>query len=77
MSDSDQQLRLHIEAIETLEEEKKGISDDIKDRYSLLKGEGFDPKVVKAIIRRRAMERAAVEEFDAVLQTYESSLGEA
>lgn len=75
MADSPEQLRLHVEAIENLNAEKKGISDDIKDRYALLKGEGFDPKVVKQLISRRAMERALVEEQDAILATYESAIG--
>lgn len=72
---ADEQLKLHIEAIENMTEEKKGVADDIKDRFALLKGEGFDVKVVKDVIKRRAMERAAVEEHDAVLATYESALG--
>lgn len=71
---TEEQLKLHVEAIETLLEEKKGITDDIKDRKTLIKGEGFDIKVFDALIKRRAMERAAVEEFDAVLITYESAM---
>lgn len=74
MSTTEEQLKLHVEAMETLLEQKKEISDDIKDRKTLLKSEGFDVKVFDALIRRRAMERAAVEEFDAVLETYESAL---
>lgn len=74
MSSSDEQLRLHIEALESLLEQKKEVSDDIKDRFALAKGEGFDVQVMKATIRRRAQERQAVEEFDAVLATYESAL---
>jgi uncharacterized protein (UPF0335 family) len=75
MSATDERLALHIEALENLHDEKKGISDDIKDRFALLKGEGYDAKVVKAILARRAMERAAVEEFDALVETYENALG--
>lgn len=71
----DDRLKLHIEALETLVDEKKGIGDDIKDRFALLKGEGYDVKVVKDILKRRAMERAAVEEHDALVQTYEEALG--
>lgn len=74
MSDTDEQLRLHIEALETLNDEKKDVADSIKDRMALVKAEGFDTKVVKAILKRRAMERQAVEEFDMVLQTYEEAL---
>lgn len=75
MSSSDEQLKLHVEAIETLLDEKKELADYIKERYALVKGEGFDVKVFKEVIKRRAMERAAVEEQDALVVTYESALG--
>jgi uncharacterized protein (UPF0335 family) len=68
------QLRLFIERIERLEEEKKGISDDIKDVYLEAKSQGFDPKTMKAVVRRRAIERAQREEQDAILHTYETAL---
>ncbi len=68
-------LQLHIEAIERLEEEKRGIADDIKDRYSLAKGEGFDTKTMKRIITLRAMEKAQRDEADALLETYREALG--
>jgi uncharacterized protein (UPF0335 family) len=69
-----EQLRLHIEAIENLNDEIKGLSDDRKDRYALAKGEGFDTKTLKAVIQRRAIEKAAREEADALLETYEAAL---
>lgn len=72
---SAEQLRLFIERIETLEEEKKGISDDIKDVYSEAKGTGFDPKTMRAVIRLRKMEAAARQEAEAVLDTYKTALG--
>lgn len=71
----DDRLKLHVEAIEALLEEKKNITDDIKDRKALAKGEGYDTKVLDAVIKRRAIERAAVTEFDALVETYESNLG--
>lgn len=74
MSTTEEQLKLHVEAVETMLEQKKEILDDIKDRKTLIKSEGFDLKVFDALIKRRAMERADVEEFDAVLETYESAL---
>lgn len=76
MSDSDEQLRLHIEAIETLEEEKKGVSEDIKDRFGLAKGEGFDVTAMKAVIRRRKLEREEREQLDGIIETYEASLAD-
>jgi uncharacterized protein (UPF0335 family) len=72
---SAEQLRLFIERIETLEEEKKGISDDIKDVYAELKATGFDAKTVKALVKLRKMEKNARDEAEALLETYKSALG--
>jgi uncharacterized protein (UPF0335 family) len=72
---TDERLQLHVEALENLLEEKKGISDDIKDRYALLKADGYDKQVVAAVLKRRAIERAKVEEFDQLVETYEAALG--
>ena len=72
---SAEQLRLFIERIETLEEEKKGIADDIKDVYAEAKGTGFDAKTMKAIVRLRKMEANARAEAEALLETYKTALG--
>ena len=72
---SSEQLRLFIERIERMEEEKKGISDDIRDVYSELKGQGYDPKIVRQIVRLRAMETHDRQEMEALLDTYRSALG--
>jgi uncharacterized protein (UPF0335 family) len=72
---SAEQLRLFIERIETLEEEKKGIADDIKDVYAEAKGTGFDTKTMKAIVRLRKMEASARQEAEALLDTYKTALG--
>ena len=72
---SAEQLRLFIERIETLEEEKKGIADDIKDVYAEAKGTGFDTKTMKAIVRLRKMEASARQEAEALLDLYKSTLG--
>ncbi len=69
------QLRLLIERIERLEEEKKGISDDIRDVYSEAKATGYDPKIMRMIVRLRKMETHARQEQDAVLETYRAALG--
>ena len=45
------QLRLFIERIERLEEEKKGISDDVRDVYAEAKANGYDTKTMRAIVR--------------------------
>ena len=77
MSDSisAEQLRLLIERIERLEEEKKVISDDIKDVYGEAKATGFDAKIMRTIIRLRKMEKHQLDEQDALLETYRAALG--
>jgi uncharacterized protein (UPF0335 family) len=72
---SAEQLRLFIERIERLEEEKKGIADDVKDVYSEAKGTGYDVKTMRTIIRLRAMEKNARQEQEALLETYKAALG--
>ena len=77
MSDSisAEQLRLFIERIERLEEEKKGIADDIKDVYAEAKSTGFDVKTMRHIVRLRKMEKHHRDEADALLETYRTALG--
>ncbi|MBA3896302.1 MAG: DUF2312 domain-containing protein [Sphingomonadaceae bacterium] len=69
------QLRLFIERIERLEEEKKGIADDIRDVYSEAKGQGYDSKIMRAIVRLRRMEKNDRDEMDALMDTYRAALG--
>jgi uncharacterized protein (UPF0335 family) len=69
------QLRLLIERIERLEEEKKGIADDIKDVYGEAKSTGFDVKTMRAIIRLRKMEKHHREEAEMMMETYLAALG--
>lgn len=69
------QLRSIIERVEKLEEEKKAISDDIKDVFGEAKVNGFDVKALRTIIRLRKMEATEREEQDAILETYMHALG--
>jgi len=69
------QLRLLIERIERLEEEKKGVGDDIKDVYLEGKATGYDPKIMRQIIALRKMPPHDRQEMEAILQTYLSALG--
>lgn len=69
------QLRLLIERIERLEEEKKGVSDDIKDVYAEAKTTGFDTKIMKQIVKLRKKTRDARMEEEALLETYKAALG--
>lgn len=70
-----EQLRLFIERIERLEEEKKGMADDIRDVYLEAKSQGFDSKTMRSIVRLRKMEKDARDEMDALLETYRTALG--
>ena len=69
------QLRLFIERIERLEEEKKGIADDIRDVYAEAKANGYDTKTMRGIVRLRKMEQHARQEADALMETYRAALG--
>ena len=69
------QLRLFIERIERLEEEKKGIADDVRDVYSEAKSNGYDTKTMRKIVALRRMETHVRQEADALLETYRSALG--
>jgi len=68
-------LRAFIERIEKLEEEKKAISDDIKEVYGEAKGTGFDIKIIRAIVRIRKMDRDQRREQEEILSLYLSALG--
>jgi uncharacterized protein (UPF0335 family) len=69
------ELRLLIERIERLEEEKKGIADDVRDVYAEAKARGYDAKTMRAIVRLRKMEKNARDEAEALLETYKAALG--
>ena len=69
------QLRSIVERIERLEEEKKAIADDIKDVYGEAKGNGFDTKALRQIIRLRKQDAGEREEQEAILDLYKSALG--
>ncbi len=68
-------LRSFIERIERLEEEKAGLLADIREVYGEAKSTGFDPKVMRQVVRLRRMEEADRREQDLVLDTYLSALG--
>jgi len=72
---SAEQLRLFIERLERLEEDKAGVAADIKAVYGEAKGTGFDTKTMRSIIRLRAMEKSARQEQEALLETYKAALG--
>jgi uncharacterized protein (UPF0335 family) len=69
------QLRLFIERVERLEEEKKGIADDIKDVYAEAKANGYDTKTMRKVVALRRLETHVRQEADALLETYRNALG--
>ncbi|HET6306219.1 MAG TPA: GapR family DNA-binding domain-containing protein [Rhodopila sp.] len=68
-------LRSIVERIERLEEERKALGNDIKDIYAEAKSAGFDPKVLRQLIRIRKQEAAEVEEQETMLDIYRRALG--
>lgn len=72
---TDDRLRLLVERIERLEEEKKGISDDIKDVYGEAKAVGYDTKAIRQIVRIRKKNRDDRMQEEAILETYKAHLG--
>jgi uncharacterized protein (UPF0335 family) len=68
--------RLHsfIERVERLEGEKKDLAGDIREVYGEAKSTGFDTKVMRDIVKRRAKGKADIEEYDALLATYETAI---
>ena len=72
---TDDRLRLLIERIERLEEEKKGIADDVRDVYAEAKAVGYDPKIMRQIVRLRKLDSADRQEQEALLDTYLAALG--
>lgn len=69
------QLRAFVERIERLEDEKRTISDDIKEVYAEAKGTGFDVKVLRQIVRIRKQDAAERQEQEAILDLYMHALG--
>lgn len=69
------QLRSIVERIERLEEEKKTITDDIKDVYAEAKGNGYDVKALRTIVRLRKQDANERQEAETILETYMHALG--
>ena len=69
------QLKSIIERIERLEEEKKTISDDIRDVYAESKGNGFDVKALRQIVRLRKQDANERQEHETIVETYMQALG--
>jgi uncharacterized protein (UPF0335 family) len=70
-----EQLRAFIERIERLEEEKSALSGDIKEVYAEARGTGFEPKIMRQIIKIRKMDRQELDEEESLLDVYKRALG--
>ncbi|MBK6801681.1 MAG: DUF2312 domain-containing protein [Novosphingobium sp.] len=71
----DDRLRLLIERVERLEEEKKSIADDIRDVYAEMKAVGYETRIARQIVRLRKMKPDDRREMEAILDTYKCALG--
>ena len=69
------QLTQFIERIERLEEEKRALMAVIRDVYSEAKGTGFEPKIMRQLVKMRAMDRELLQEQDELLETYRAAVG--
>ncbi len=74
-AETDDRLRLLIERVERLEEEKKGVADDIRDTYAEAKAVGYDVKMMREIVRLRKMAPDDRREMEAILDLYKAALG--
>jgi uncharacterized protein (UPF0335 family) len=68
-------LKSFIERVERLEEEKAALAADIREVYSEAKGQGFDTKIMRQVVRLRKLDTADRQEQDAILDLYMSALG--
>jgi uncharacterized protein (UPF0335 family) len=68
-------LRQFIERVERLEEERKALGADIRDVYAEAKALGFEPKIMRQIVKLRAMDTSDLQEQEALLDTYKHALG--
>ncbi len=68
-------LRSFIERIERLEEERTALTADIREVYSEAKGQGFDTKIMRQVVRLRKLDTADRQEQEAILDLYLSALG--
>lgn len=70
------QLKSIVERIERLEEDKAAISEDLKEVFAEAKGNGFDTKILRKVIRWRKQDKAKRQEEEAILELYLSAVGE-
>lgn len=69
------QLKALVERIHTIEDEKQQASDAIRDIYAEAKGNGFDPKAMRVIVRRQRADAKKLAEHEALVETYMAAMG--
>ena len=70
-----ERLKSFIERIERLEEERRALSGDIKEVYAEAKGNGFEPKIMRQIVRIRKRDKDDLDEEESLLELYKRALG--
>jgi len=70
-----ERLRQFIERIERLEEERRALGADLREVYAEAKALGFEPKIMRQLVRLRRLEKQELEEQEALLDTYKHALG--
>ena len=68
-------LKSLVERIERLEEDRKAVSSDLREVYSEAKGEGFDAKILRKVVRLRALDSARRQEEEALIDLYVAAIG--
>ena len=72
---SGERLRSFIQRIEKLEEDKAAVGEDLKEVYAEAKGEGFDTKILRKVVRLRKQDTATRQEEEALIDLYLSAIG--
>ena len=75
-SNSANQLKSFVERVERLSEEKKSITDDIRDVYAEAKSNGFDCKALREVVKLRRLDKEKLQEFEETVETYRHALGD-
>ncbi|CAL7959202.1 conserved hypothetical protein [Alphaproteobacteria bacterium] len=75
MSIENTKLQQYIERIERLEEEKRDICTNIKDIYAEAKSSGFEPKIMRILLKLRKMKKHEIDEQETLLETYKNAIG--
>jgi len=70
-----EQLKFIVERVESLESQKKGLMEDIRETYKQAKEENMDVKTIKRIVKLRGMDEKTIQEEEILLEAYKSALG--